>query len=159
MKSPEELSQKLTRQWENADLREARLLGREIAWPVSLSIGRPTPRLIASDFDAVKRHVERWRRVRIGSVIWDATSYRAISEPVEMPACWELHEPSEWVAASNDRTVRAEFDFLTELAELTDPVFHTTFVRKRSLWRGRSLAETVQASRVAERTRTMLCSR
>ena len=83
MKSPEELSRALARQWENADLRESRMLRAPDAWPVSLSIGRPPPRVMAADLDAVRRHVELWRAVQTGQVVWESVPYRSTAEPVQ----------------------------------------------------------------------------
>ena len=103
MKSPSELKMVLRRQWEAAAKRESRLLGGSDAWPVIVSIGRPKPKTIASDLDAVKRHVNDWRRVDIGEVVWESICYRATAGPVEMPPYWKIRQPSEWVAACADR--------------------------------------------------------
>ena len=72
MKSPDALSLRLKRQWENADKREARLLDGESAWPIEVSIGRPKPSSLVDDLDSVRSHIERWRQVSIGEVVWQA---------------------------------------------------------------------------------------
>lgn len=149
MKSPDELRLKLSRQWENALTREARLLGGTGNWPISLPIGKPTSSAVAADLDAVKRHLDRWREVRIGAVIRESISFRATSEPVEIPVSWELRRPTEWVEACRDRTVRSEFDALAAFIEQTNPLFHSVLIRRRSLWRQRSVEEVVQACRLA----------
>ena len=149
MKTPEELSLKLARQWGNAQLREARLLDDADAWPISLAIGSPTSKAIASDLDRVKQHLARWRQVGIGSVVWQSNSFRATSEAVEVPVRWELHQPAQWVDACKDRTIRSEFDALTIFIERTDPVFHSLLIRRRSLWRQRSTQEVVHACLLA----------
>ena len=46
MKSPAELKVVLRRQWEDAARREARLLSAKEAWPVIISIGRPSPKML-----------------------------------------------------------------------------------------------------------------
>ncbi|MGE3637382.1 MAG: DUF3322 domain-containing protein [Pirellulales bacterium] len=149
MKSPAELKAKLRRQWENRSVREARLLGAEDAWPVALSIGRPSATLLNSDLDAVKRHVDSWMRLKVGDVVWESIQYRAVHETVRIPTLWKLNRPSEWVEACGDPVMRYEFESLATLVECTDPVFHSLFVRRRSLWRNRALDEIVLAARVA----------
>jgi hypothetical protein len=149
MKSPAELQTKLRRQWENGTLRETRLLGAENAWPLVASIGRPSPRRVRTDLDAVKRHVEAWRRVTIGEVIWEAVPYRATDSSVAIPIGWKLRKPSEWIEACNDGAIRREYEALATLVEGTDSVFHSTLVRRRSLWRETPAAEVIQAARLA----------
>jgi len=149
MKSPAELQTALRRQWENRALREARLLGAENAWPLVVSIGRPSAKRLRTDLDGVKRHVEAWRRVKIGEVIREAVPYRAIDSAVEIPTGWKLRKPSEWIDACNDGSIRREFETLATLVEGTDSVFHSPLVRRRSLWRGTAPDEVVRAARVA----------
>jgi hypothetical protein len=149
MKSPQDLSALLARQWQNADLRDARVLGHADAWPVTLSIGRPPPRLIAADLDAVRDHLSRWRGERSGTVEWEPVSYRAVSDPVDLPQRWVFANCSEWIAACRDAGVAAEYNLLSEIMRETDPMFHSLLVRRRSLWRNRSVAEIVHACRSA----------
>ena len=81
MKSPATLSHQLARQWEYADIRESRLLGDQSIWPISLPIGKPTPRHMASNVDTVKQHIESWRKAKYGKVIWDSIA-SAVPEAV-----------------------------------------------------------------------------
>ncbi|MCG8652090.1 MAG: DUF2220 family protein [Pirellulales bacterium] len=150
MKSPAELRVVLKRQWENRARREARLLGLDDAWPFVVPIGRPSPNLINADLDAVKRHVDAWRRVKIGEVVWQAVRYRAADAPVEIPTGWKIRKPSEWIEACADASVRHEFGCLATLVEQVDPMFHSLLIRRRSLWRGKPLAEVVQAAQLAK---------
>lgn len=149
MKSPSELAIKLRRQWNNATKRESRLIGGADAWPILESIGLPKPGLITSDIDAVKRHVDKWRSVRIGKVIWQDVSYRATDTPVSVPTQWQLHKPTEWISACADRVIRAEFDQLVQLAEGTDAIYHSVLIRRRAIWRDKPMAEVIQACRLA----------
>jgi hypothetical protein len=149
MKSPAELRVVLRRQWEDATRRETRLLGAKDAWPVVVSIGRPSPRTLTSDLKAVKRHVFAWRQMRIGKVVWKAVRYRATADAVEIPTQWRLRKPSEWLDACADAAMRQEFETMATLAGQTDSLFHSLLVRKLSLWRGRLAAEVVQAARLA----------
>lgn len=149
MKSPAELRVLLRRQWENRALREARLLRPESVWPLLVTIGRPSPRLLRTELDAVKRHVETWRRVKIGEVVWEAIRYRAADASVDIPISWKLRKPSEWIEACGDDVIKRECQALAELVEQTDSSFHSILVRQRSLWREKPLAEVVQATRLA----------
>jgi hypothetical protein len=149
MKSPAELKVILRRQWDDGTRREARLLGAKGAWPVVVSIGCPSPRTLSSDLDAVKRHISVWRQVPIGEVVWEAVRYRATSAPVDVPTLWKIRKPSEWIDACSDAVMRQEFETMATLVERTDPAFHSLFIRKRSLWRGKPTVEVVQAARLA----------
>ena len=149
MKSPAQLKVTLRRQWERPALREARLLGTANAWPLVVTIGCPSPRLVRSDLDAVKRHVDAWRQVRIGEVVWEAVRYRATGSNVDIPTCWKLRKPSEWLDVCGDSAMRHEFATMAALVEQTDAMFHSLFVRRRSLWRNKPLPEVIQAARLA----------
>lgn len=149
MKTPDELKVALRRQWNDAKRRAARLLGGKGAWPVIISIGRPSPRALSSDLDAVKCHVSVWRQIRVGEVVWEAVHYRATSAPVEVPSQWRIRTPSEWVDACNDAVIRQEFHAMATFVEQTDPAFHPLFIRKRSLWRGKPITEAIQAAKLA----------
>lgn len=149
MKSPAEIAVKFRRQWNNANKRESRLLGGVDAWPVCESIGLPKPRVLASDLDSVRRHVDQWRMVQTGEVIWQQVSYRATAEPVSVPALWQLNKPSQWITACADKTISTEFDRMVTLAESTDPMYHSLLIRRRSLWRDKPLSEVIQACKLA----------
>ncbi|HET6247550.1 MAG TPA: Wadjet anti-phage system protein JetD domain-containing protein [Tepidisphaeraceae bacterium] len=149
MKSPDELKIVFRRRWEAAAKREAYLLGGADAWPIVASIGRPKPKTMASDLGAVKRHVDEWRSVNIGEVVWEVTSFRAASAPVEMPLYWRIRQPTEWVAACDDRAIRAEFESMSVFFEETDACFHSLLVSKRYLWRDKAIGEILQATRLA----------
>jgi hypothetical protein len=149
MKSPTELKATLRRQWEIQSLRETRLLGAEGAWPLVVAIGRPSPRLLRTDLDAVKRHVDRWRRVKVGEVTWEAVRYRSTEGCVNIPTCWKLRKPGEWLDACGDDAMWHEFESMAAFVAQTDSIFHSLLVRSRSLWRGKPLAEVIQAARLA----------
>ena len=124
MKSPTELKQRLRQQWEQTATRESRLLGGAETWPVAVSIGKPKPAEIRDDLDAVKRHVDAWRKVTTGEVTWEAIKYRATADPVEVPVQWKLRRPTDWVNACGDATMRGEFDALGVFVGQSDPCFH-----------------------------------
>ena len=90
---------------------------------------------MSSELDVIKRHIDAWRRVKIGEVVWESVPYRATQAPVDIPTQWKLNKPSEWLEACADGTMRQEFATLATLVEQTDPIFHSLLVRRRSLWR------------------------
>ncbi len=149
MKSPQELANKLTRQWENADLREARLLSPDSAFPISLSIGKPPPSVVASDLDRVKVHIESWRSVTIGKIQFEPITYRATATPVNMPVSWELSNPVEWIRACANPNVTNEFNILSTILDRTHEQFHPLLVRQRTLIRNSPEQEVIQASNLA----------
>ncbi|MFO0903673.1 MAG: DUF3322 domain-containing protein [Pirellulales bacterium] len=149
MKSPADLRYVLRRQWESPAHREARLLGLDGAWPIVLSIGKPSSRLLRSDLDGVRQHVEAWRRMKLGDVHWEDVRYRDAAGEVRIPVQWTLRRPSEWVEAIADPQVRREFESLGELARDSPAMFHSSFIRKRSLWANKPLPEVRQAAKLA----------
>ncbi len=149
MKSPAQIRVVARRQWENPTIRESRLLGGGSAWHCVFSIGRPSPRKICSALDDVKQHIEAWRQVRIGQVVWEPVRYRATSSPVDIPVTWQFSKPTEWIEATGEYSVRQEFQSMATLVEQTASEFHSLLVRRRSLWLGKPLDEVLQASRLA----------
>lgn len=149
MKAPEQIKAVLRRQWENPSLRESRLLGGVSSWPLRFSIGRPSPVKMRTALDEVKQHIEAWRQVRIGKVIWEPIQYRAASTPVDIPVTWQFSKPTEWIEAAGESSVRHEFQSMATLVEQTPAEFHSLLIRKRSLWLGKPCEEVLQAARLA----------
>ena len=149
MKFPAELKAVARRQWESPSLRESRLLGGASVWPLLFPIGRPSPRKISSALDDVKQHIEAWRQVRIGQVVWEPVRYRAASSPVDIPVAWKFSKPSEWVEAAGEASVRREFQSMAILVEQTAHEFHSLLIRRRSLWLEKPLDVVLQASKLA----------
>jgi hypothetical protein len=148
MKSPTELSQRWARQWEVADNREQRLLLAE-AWPVSLPIGKPTPAQFMRQTDLVREHLQRWRAVTIGRVIWETVTFRSGSEPIDVPVRWVLSNPSEWVAACSDPLIMRDYKRLDRLVSAVEPLFRRILVRQRQLLQDKPEAEVMKAAEVA----------
>ncbi len=149
MKSPQELADKLARQWLDTDLRETRLLLPASAFPISLPIGKPSPSLVASDLMRVKQHIEAWKAVSVGHIRFEEIAYRATAGGVEMPIAWEIRNPDEWIQASASQTLRNEFTHLSAIIVETHEQFHRILIRQRFLSRGTAVAEVVQASKLA----------
>jgi hypothetical protein len=148
MKRPADLSPRWASQWHNPNLREARLLD-ESSWPVSLPIGRPSAADISSNWAEIAATIRLWRDLRTGNVVWESSTFRSTGAPINLPVAWEIRSPDEWVAACHDRAVRTEYESLRGILASTDPIFHTAFVRERSLWKNKSPSETIQAAHLA----------
>lgn len=148
MKSPDELAARLARQWQSADVRVARLLQSD-SWPLSVPIGRPSAKTFAEKTGLVRQHVQRWREMQVGTVVWQEVAYRAGNAPVELPISWELRTPSEWIAATGDAEIQAEYLTLGRLVQAVDPFFHHMIVRHRRLAVDRPAGEVAKASEVA----------
>lgn len=150
MKTPDALRDKLRGQWRNGDTRRRRLLGED-PWPSTLPIGKPAPALMAKDVATVRAHIERWRRVRVGEVRWEAVSYRSLAGAVELPVSWVLHSIEEWVEAMADAEIRREYRLLSGVIAAVDPRFHPLIVRQRQHLLTHGAEETIRACTVAAR--------
>jgi len=149
MKSPTDIAARLARQWHRAPLRVERLLSAD-SWPLRLPIGKPSGAQFAGQTAQVQAHVQRWRQVAIGEVVWEAVNYRAGAEPVLMPVQWCLRSPSEWVAATADDTVREEFALLENLVASVALRYRELLVAERSLWRNKNPQDVVAAATLAD---------
>jgi hypothetical protein len=147
MKSPGELSLKLARQWQNPDNREKRLLNPDY-WPIKLTVGKPTNRILAEQTVKVKAHLDLWRNVGIGKVHWESITYRATGEALSFPVIWELQTPSDWIAAADNVEIKNEFRRLEKLAVACDPLFHRVFIRQRHLINGKPEKEIIKAAQL-----------
>lgn len=148
MKSPHELIGKLARQWQQADWRESRLVSPE-AWPLVLRIGKPSASAFTQSTTHVREHVQGWRSVQVGEVIWEAITYRSGSTPVEIPVQWILKGPSEWIAAIGTEEVRQQYARLERLVDSADTRFHRLLLRQRSLLQDKPEGEVIQAMKLA----------
>lgn len=150
MYSPDELREKLARQWDNAKLRAERLLPPG-NWPLCLTIGKPSAKIFAEQPQRVLQHVQLWRQVAVGRVEWEEVSYRASDGPVSMPLRWIMNGPSDWINAAADATVSWEFRMLEGIIEQVDPIFHPLLISHRSLWRNKGSQDIISAARLASR--------
>lgn len=149
MKSPADIAVRLARQWHRAPLRVKRLLSAD-SWPLRLPIGKPSGAQFAGQTAQVQAHVQRWRQVAIGEVVWAKVNYRAGAEPVLMPVQWCLRSPSEWVAATADDAVREEFTLLENLVASVAPRYRELLVAERPLWRNKHPQDVVVAATLAD---------
>lgn len=150
MKSPTDIGRSLARQWQRSSVRLERLL-KPGSWPQSFNIGKPSARLFTDNIQAVLRHVENWRSVKVGKVGWESVSYRAGLAPISLPMRWHLHGPSEWIAATDDPAIRQEYAQLEYLIEQIDSSFHALLVAQRNLWLTKAPGEVIAAAQLATR--------
>lgn len=148
MKSPAEISERLVRQWHQAQTRAERLLSSG-AWPIIIPIGKPSAREFSENIRDVQNHVQIWQGVDVGEVEWMPVNYRAGAEPVRIPVRWNLRNPSEWVTAAADATVADEYALLERLVESVEEVFRPLLVRQRALWFKKDLNEVIATARLA----------
>jgi Uncharacterized protein conserved in bacteria len=148
MKSPDELASRLARQWQNADLREQRLLRPE-SWPLTLSIGKPTGTVVRDQVGQVREHLQQWREVTIGQVQWQPVRFQSTSEAINIPTHWMLESPSQWVQATGSSEIKREYGTLNRLASALDPRFHSLIVRRRSLVMDKPERDVILSGKVA----------
>lgn len=149
MQSPEALILKLSKQWDQADIREARLLSPS-GWPLELSIGRPTAQQAVKKTADVKRHIERWQSIQIGEVICDTVKYREYSAPVLVPVVWRLRQPSEWISAINDPVITEEFHRLSRIISVAEQKYHRLLIRQRALWLSKTVEDVTAALQLVD---------
>lgn len=120
-------------------------------WPMKYNIGIPSANDLTTTPAAIREHIARWRRVSVGEVVWRDVKYRASSEPISMPSHWILARPSDWVRATSDRQLAADFDLLAYLIGHADVEFHDALIQNLMLLQGRSREELLAAVELAAR--------
>ena len=148
MKSPSEIAARLAKQWQQAFWRVERLLSSE-SWPLVIPIGKPSGRQFADQTGLVQAHVQRWRQITVGEVVFQDINFRAAAEPVSLPVQWVLHTPSEWAAATADGDVQ-QFALLETLVGSVNQRYWEVLVRERALWRNKSVSEITAAAALAD---------
>ena len=150
MKSPADLANRLARQWQNADLREQRLLKPD-NWPLKIPISKPTGAMVRDQISLVRQHLQQWRDVSTGQVEWQTLRFQSASEAIEIPTAWVLDSPSEWIQATNCPDVKHEYQLLNRLASQLDSRFHSLIIRRRSLVMGKPEADICRSGDLALR--------
>lgn len=159
MKSPQELAARLAQQWNHADWRERQLLGGGGAWPLCLAIGQPGAAVFTGDAAALREHLRQWRSVQdqgLGVVQWQERRYRGSSDVIALPVQWQLHKPSQCVAAirhfkvPGHAQVHADYARLSALiAAVERPGFQRLLVRRLVQWRDVPVDAVIAAARMA----------
>lgn len=144
MKSPQEIAVRMQRQWQRKQFR-LEMLTTVDTWPMQYSIGIPSASDMTTTPGAIREHVLRWQQVSVGQVVWHDVSYRASSEPIRMPKHWVIERPSDWVCASADRQVCADYALLEYLIGHAEPELHDALIVNLKLLQGRSSEELVAA--------------
>ena len=157
MHSPEALILKLSKQWHQADIREARLLSPS-SWPLELSIGKPTAQKAVKKTADVKHHIERWQSIQVGEVICDTVKYREFSEPVFVPVVWRLRQPSEWISAINEPVITDEFHRLSHIISVADQKYHRMLIRQRALWLSKTVEDVIAALQLVDKMTPRIAS-
>lgn len=148
MKSPKKLAEKLARQWHNPNTRTQRLL-THTCWPIRLPISKPSAEDMQQRLETVRAHLQRWRAVSIGTVHWESIPYRSTSNPIDIPIFWQLNQPSDWIAATQDENIQFEFQKLAKIISAVNPLFHTLLVRQHYITTEKPEAEIIQACALA----------
>ncbi|XOV89776.1 MAG: Wadjet anti-phage system protein JetD domain-containing protein [Pseudomonadota bacterium] len=148
MKSPADIQSMLARQWHNPRQRAARLLERD-AWPLRITIGKPSATDVANSPEQVRAHLSAWREVSVGEVSWEQVNYRHLTESLRVPRAWTLYKPSEWISAIADATVAGEFNRLSGVIASVDGQYHKLLVQKFHLFQQTPATEIITAVTVA----------
>lgn len=149
MKSPSDLAAILARQWNNANYREERLLNSD-AWPMVLNIGKPSADSFEIQLESMRSHVMAWRQVSVGKVRWQSLRFRKLGDPVDFPIAWELHKPSEWIKATGERSIEAEFQRLSRFVDAAPPSLHNFLIRQRHAWLDKADDDVLLALKIAQ---------
>ena len=127
------------------------MLTKVDAWPKQYAIGIPAASDITTSPAAIREHVARWQQVSAGEVVWRDVNYRASSEPIAMPSHWILERPSDWIRATADRQVVADYRLLEQLIGHGKPEFRDTLINNVRLLQDRSTQELQAALELAAR--------
>ncbi|MGI9282908.1 MAG: Wadjet anti-phage system protein JetD domain-containing protein [Endozoicomonas sp.] len=147
MKSPSELAGRLAAQWQQAHLREQRLLNSE-QWPIELKIGKPDRATLVNHPDRFRQHIRNWQNISTGKVLWQSVCYRDAAEPIDVPMTWQLGSPSEWIAAINNTGTTQKFMKLERVVRQADAVFHSLLTRQQH-WLEKEESELIKACKLA----------
>ncbi len=148
MKHPNVLRRQLAKQWQNNLLRAERLLGN--GWPIQLAIGKPSNQDMRIRLDQVRAHIQHWKQIRVGRVIFETIYYRELGGDIAIPTHWEIGQPSDWCRACQDSQVQQEYEQLGQLIRQTHQRYHTLLIRQRSLWRDKPLIDVIRVVNLAD---------
>lgn len=98
----------------------------------------------------VKAHLDSWRNVAIGKVNWKSISYRATSDPINIPETWQINNPSEWINACNDKRITNEFENLETIIRNAPQEFRSPLIRQRNQILSRTPEEVILICQVAK---------
>ena len=116
---------------------------------MELSIGRPDGVLVENNPTQLWQHVESWRQVNAGFVVWKEQRYRNASEAIALPHQWIMERPSDWDQACADPQIADDYELLSHLIAQTDPLFHARLIRQLPQIRNLPEAEILQVVQVS----------
>lgn len=140
----------MQRQWQRKLFR-LEMLTTVNAWPKQYAIGIPSAGDMTTTPTVIREHVARWQQVSVGEVSWRNVNYRASSEPIRVPSHWILERPSDWVRASAERQVVADYSLLEYLISKAEPELHNALIMNLKLLQGRSMDELLAAVKLSSR--------
>lgn len=149
MKSPDDIVDRLAKQWHYSSLRVERLLSVD-AWPLELNIGKPTSALFLKEISRVQDHVQQWKNVDVGEVVWEQVKYRTVADVIKIPVRWRIRSPSEWSKACSNKSIENEFKSLEFIVSNVHEIYRELLVRDRNLWRHKDLNEVVSTAALAD---------
>jgi len=150
VKTPQDIARRMQRQWQRKLFRLAMLTTMD-AWPKHYPIGIPSGNDMTTTPNVIREHVARWQQMSVGRIQGRKVNYRSTSEPISMPSHWILERPSDWVRATADRQVAADYGLLEFLIGHAEPEFHNALITHLKLLQGRSREELVTALALASR--------
>ncbi len=150
LKSPALVAEKLAKQWQNHQLREARWFADDGAYPIVLPIPAPSAAMVAQSHLAVKAHLKAWKAVTVGEVIYADKRYRALAEPLSVPRRWVLGNVDDWIRACQNKTVRDEYRHYQAITQKVSKPFHRLLIRHKGLVTERDSEEVIRACQLAE---------
>lgn len=149
MKTPQQLSHKLTQEWQQHRKRAERLLTPSL-WPLTISIGGVSSRQFTEQTIEIKNKLTEWRSVNIGEVIWQPKQFQQGAEAVMLPTQWLIRSPSEWVKATGDKAINQDFERLNQLMPHIPTPYQFWIVQYFHQLKGKSDFEIKQAIQIAE---------
>ncbi len=150
LKSPQHFSEKLSKQWHHRATREARWFADDDAFLIALPIPAPTADNVKNHSAAVKKHLQAWKGITIGEVVWEYKKYQALAEPLLVPRRWLLCSVEEWIDACDNKTVREEYRHYCRITQAVSQPFHRTLIQQKRLVCERDSDEVICACQLAE---------
>lgn len=150
LKNPDSFADKLAKQWQNNPLREARWFADEGAYPIELAIPAPSTSMVEQSYLAVKTHLDTWKAVTIGEVVYEKKNYRALAEPLAVPRRWKLHRLDDWISACNNRQVHSEYQHYLSIMSDVSAIFHRLLIQQKRLVVKRDSNDVIRTCRLAE---------
>lgn len=149
MKTPADIAAQLRKEWSRSALRCQRMRDPG-AFPLRYAIGKPPPPIVTQRFDALRTHMQAWRDIKIGQVIWAQHRYREIADTIDYPAYWQFAHLTQWIDASDSPALREEYAHYRRILDASNPLFHDTLLRQRAHVQSHDSAEIIRLCHIAD---------